>query len=43
MREAGLQGIPQRRKWRKKGSGTRPSGIRNHLDRQFMADQPNAK
>lgn len=43
MREAGLQGIPQRRKWRKKGSGTRPSGIRNHLDRQFIADQPNSK
>ena len=43
MREAGLQGIPQRRKWRKKASGPRPSGIRNHLDRQFAAEQPNAK
>jgi len=43
MREAGLQGIPQRRKWRKKDSGTRPSDIHNHLDRQFVADRPNAK
>jgi putative transposase len=43
MREAGLQGIPQRRKWRKKDSGTRPNGIHNHLDRQFVSDRPNAK
>lgn len=43
MREAGLQGIPQRRKWRRKSSGTRPIGIANHLDRQFEASAPNRK
>ena len=31
MRRAGLQGVPQRRQWRKKPSGTRPGGPRNHL------------
>lgn len=43
MREAGLQGIPQRRKWRRKSSGARPIGVTNHLDRQFEALAPNSK
>ena len=43
MHNAGLQGIPQKRRWRKKPSGERPDGIRNHLDRRFQADEPNTK
>jgi putative transposase len=43
MRRAGLQGVPQRRQWRKKPAGARPSGTRNHLDRNFSAAAPNTK
>ena len=43
MRDSGLRGIPQRRRWRKKPSGTRPDDVRNHLARDFNADQPNTK
>jgi len=43
MRTQGIQGIPQRRRWRKKLSGHRPTGIQNHLDRNFMAEEPNTK
>jgi putative transposase len=43
MRRAGLQGVPQRRQWRKKPSGTRLSGTQNHLDRDFNAAAPNTK
>ena len=43
MRRAGLHGVPQRRQWRKKPSGARPSGIRNHLDRDFSATASNTK
>jgi putative transposase len=43
MRRAGLQGPPQRRSWRKKSSGPRPNGTRNHLDRDFSATTPNTK
>jgi putative transposase len=43
MRRAGLQGVPQRRQWRKKLSGVRPNGTRNHLDRNFTATAPNTK
>ena len=43
MRRAGLQGVPQRRSWRKKPSSPRPSAIRNHLDRDFRAAAPNTK
>lgn len=35
MKEAGLQGIPQRRRWRGKRSAQRPDGIENHLKRDF--------
>jgi putative transposase len=43
MRRAGLQGVPQRRAWRKKPTGSRPSGVRNHLERDFQATTPNTK
>ena len=43
MRRAGLYGVPQRRRWRKKPSGARPHGTRNHLNRDFKAAAPNTK
>ncbi len=43
MRRAGLHGVPQRRQWGKKPAEARPSGIRNHLDRDFRATAPNTK
>ncbi len=43
MRADGLQGIPQRRRWRKKSSSTRPDLVQNHLARDFAASQPNTK
>ena len=43
MRRAGLQGVPQRRRWRTKASGTLPAGTRNHLERDFAAAAPNTK
>jgi putative transposase len=43
MQRQGIQGIPQKKRWRKKGSGTRPDGIINHLERNFQADEPNTK
>ena len=43
MRENGLRGIPQRRRWRTKPTGTRPDPVQNHLARDFTADPPNTK
>jgi len=43
MRDNGLRGIPQRRRWRMKPTGTRPDHVQNHLARDFTADQPNTK
>lgn len=43
MRCAELQGVPQRRQWRKKASGERPGDTHNHLQRDFSAEQPNTK
>ncbi len=43
MAKDGLFGIPQRRQWRKKRSGVRPAHIRNHLERDFSAAEPNTK
>jgi putative transposase len=43
MAGAGLFGIPQRRSWRRKPSGTRPAGLQNHLERDFSALEPNTK
>ena len=35
MASDGLSGLPQRRQWRKKRTGVRPSTVRNHLQRDF--------
>jgi putative transposase len=43
MRQAGLQGVPQRRRWRMKPTGVRPAGTQNHLNREFTATAPNTK
>ena len=43
MQGAGLKGVPQKKKWRKKPSGARPSAVRNHLERDFTATQANDK
>ena len=43
MQAHGIQGIPQRKRWRKKPSGARPVGIQNHLARDFTADESNSK
>lgn len=43
MARDGLFGIPQRRAWRKKRSGVRPAHVRNHLERDFAALEPNTK
>ncbi len=39
----GLFGIPQKRRWRHKPSGVRPMHVRNHLERDFGALEPNTK
>ena len=43
MARNGLYGIPQRRRWRRKRSGIRPAFVRNHLERDFTATEPNTK
>ncbi len=43
MKDDGLRGIPQRRRWRTKPSGIRPNHVQNHLARDFKAHQPNTK
>lgn len=43
MAQEELQGIPQRRRWRSKRSGLRPAHVRNHLERDFTATEPNTK
>lgn len=43
MRQQGIQGIPQRRRWRKKVSGQRPATVANHLSRDFSAEAPNTR
>jgi putative transposase len=43
MRQAGLRGIPQQRRWRTKPSGMLPTGTRNHVERDFTAPAPNTK
>ena len=42
MRPAGLRGVPRRRRWRTKPSGTPPAGTHN-LERDFTATAPNTK
>ena len=43
MRDNGLQGIPQKRRWRNRKPSPRPSGIDNLLARDFASDEPNTK
>jgi len=43
MRRSGLQGIPQRRRWKKKASGQRPGAVENRVARDFKAEEPNTK
>ncbi len=43
MARHGLFGIPQPRRWRHKRSGVRPAHVRNHLERDFTALEPNTK
>lgn len=43
MRIAGIQGIPQRTRRRRKDSGARPGDVINHLERDFDAEEANAK
>jgi len=43
MQVHGIQGIPQRKRWRKKPSGQRPATVANHLARDFHSLQPNEK
>ncbi len=43
MASDGLYGVPQRRRWRKKVSLPRPGHVRNHLQRDFAALEPNTK
>lgn len=43
MRANHIRGIPQKKRWRTKGSEPRPAGVVNHLARDFRADLPNTK
>ena len=43
MKTAGIQGIPQRKRWSKKTSEARPDGVVNHLSRNFTAAEPDTK
>jgi putative transposase len=43
MAGADLSGVPQKRRWRHKRSGVRPTFVRNHLARDFTANEPNTK
>ena len=43
MRQQELYGIPQRKRWRKKVCGQRPENVRNHLQRDFTASEPNTR
>ncbi|WP_420820281.1 IS3 family transposase [Seongchinamella sediminis] len=43
MKENEIQGIPSTRKWRRRKSTQRPESIKNHLERDFTAEEPGAK
>lgn len=43
MAQDGLFDVPQRRQWRRKRSGARPAHVRNHLERDVLALEPNTK
>ena len=43
MKQDGLYGIPQKRRWRKKASEPRPPLVQNHLQRDFQSLEPNTR
>lgn len=43
MNQEGLQGIPSKKRWRTRKTGTRPEGVSHHLARDFAAVTPNTK
>jgi len=43
MRQSGIVGIPQRRRWKTRTPGPRPVDVVNHVARDFKADEPNIK
>lgn len=43
MRDSAIYGIPVAKSWRYKPSGLRPVGLANHLQRNFVALEPNTK
>ncbi|ALP53652.1 transposase [Candidatus Tenderia electrophaga] len=43
MRINGIQGIPQKKRWHRKGATHRPMGVQNYLQRDFNANEPNTK
>ena len=43
MKANDLEGIPSIKRWRRKKSKQRPDFVLNHLERDFKAEQPNAK
>ena len=43
MQANDLKGVPQKKRWKKKSSGQKPSGISNQLNRDFNAQQANTK
>ena len=43
MARDGLFGVPQKRSWQRKRTGVRPDHVRNHLERDFSALEPNTK
>ena len=43
MRQADLRGLPQKKRWRRKASMPRPTLVRNHLNREFQATEPNSR
>lgn len=43
MRQAGIHGLPQKKRWRRKAATPRPTLVRNHLNREFQAPEPNTR
>lgn len=43
MASDGLFGVPQKRSWQRKRTGVRPDHVKNHLERDFSALEPNTK
>jgi putative transposase len=43
MTRDGLFGMPQKRSWQRKRTGVRPDHVKNHLERDFSALEPNTK